>query len=119
MLLTLASGALFFPGLFALSTWALRRSRPGWTDNDCLTVGTRLVSSVQAVLATWAGLIIIGSCSDVVTDRCRTCFSFAQDNEEVSAAFRKRTLLCPKSGQKMDVCDASVRRIKTRRGHPI
>lgn len=41
MLLTLASGALFFPGLFALSTWALRRSRPGWTDNDCLTVGTR------------------------------------------------------------------------------
>nr|XP_015851692.1 TLC domain-containing protein 3A isoform X4 [Peromyscus maniculatus bairdii] len=69
MLLTLASGALFFPGLFALSTWALRRSRPGWTDNDCLTVGTRLVSSVQAVLATWAGLIIIGSCSDVVTDR--------------------------------------------------
>lgn len=41
MLLTLASGALFFPGLFALSTWALRRSRPGWTDDDCLTVGTR------------------------------------------------------------------------------
>lgn len=41
MLLTLASGALFFPGLFALSIWALRRSRPGWTEDDCLTVGTR------------------------------------------------------------------------------
>lgn len=41
MLLTLASGALFFPGLFALSTWALRRSRPGWTEDDRLTVGTR------------------------------------------------------------------------------
>lgn len=41
MLLTLASGALFFPGLFALSNWALRRLRPGWTDDDCLTVGTR------------------------------------------------------------------------------
>ncbi|XP_057630831.1 TLC domain-containing protein 3A isoform X3 [Chionomys nivalis] len=69
MLLTLASGALFFPGLFALSTWALRRSRPGWTDDDCLTVGTRLVSSVQAVLATGAGLIIVCSCSNVVSDR--------------------------------------------------
>lgn len=41
MLLTLTSGALFFPGLFALSLWALRRSRPGWTEDDCLTVGTR------------------------------------------------------------------------------
>lgn len=69
MLLTLASGALFFPGLFALSTWALRRSRPGWTDDDCLTVGTRLVSSVQAVLATGAGLTIICSCRNVVSDR--------------------------------------------------
>ncbi|KAK7803794.1 hypothetical protein U0070_001756 [Myodes glareolus] len=69
MLLTLASGSLFFPGLFALSTWALRRSRPGWTDDDCLTVGTRLVSSVQAVLATGAGLTIICSCSNVVSDR--------------------------------------------------
>uniref|UniRef100_D3ZKW7 TLC domain containing 3A n=1 Tax=Rattus norvegicus TaxID=10116 RepID=D3ZKW7_RAT len=69
MLLTLASGALFFPGLFALSNWALRRLRPGWTDDDCLTVGTRLVSSVQAVLATGAGLTVITSCSNVVSDR--------------------------------------------------
>lgn len=41
MLLTLASGALFFPGLFTLSIWALRRSRPRWTEDDYLTVGTR------------------------------------------------------------------------------
>ncbi|XP_032767809.1 TLC domain-containing protein 3A isoform X2 [Rattus rattus] len=75
MLLTLASGALFFPGLFALSNWALRRLRPGWTDDDCLTVGTRLVSSVQAVLATGAGLTVITSCSNVVSDRCCSCFS--------------------------------------------
>nr|XP_034363834.1 TLC domain-containing protein 3A isoform X3 [Arvicanthis niloticus] len=69
MLLPLTSGALFFPGLFALSLWALRRSRPGWTEDDRLTVGTRLVSSVQAVLATGAGLIVITSCSNVVSDR--------------------------------------------------
>ncbi|XP_051013943.1 TLC domain-containing protein 3A isoform X3 [Acomys russatus] len=69
MLLTLASGALFFPGLFSLSIWALRRARPGWTENDCLTVGTRLVSSVQAVLATGAGLTVILSCKNVITDR--------------------------------------------------
>ncbi|XP_031210001.1 TLC domain-containing protein 3A [Mastomys coucha] len=69
MLLTLASGALFFPGLFTLSIWALRRSRPRWTEDDYLTVGTRLVSSVQAVLATGAGLQVISSCKNVVSDR--------------------------------------------------
>lgn len=41
MLLTLAWGSLFFPGLLALSTWALRRWRPAWSYNDCLMVGTR------------------------------------------------------------------------------
>ncbi|KAM9597731.1 TLC domain-containing protein 3A isoform 2-T2 [Trichechus inunguis] len=68
MLLTLAWGSLFFPGLFALSTWWLRRSRPEWTDSDCVMISTRLVSSVQAVLATGSGIIIIRSCKDVVTD---------------------------------------------------
>nr|XP_010594778.1 protein FAM57A isoform X2 [Loxodonta africana] len=69
MLLTLAWGSLFFPGLFALSTWWLRRSRTAWTDSDCVMISTRLVSSVQAVLATGSGIIIIRSCKDVVTDR--------------------------------------------------
>lgn len=41
MLLTLAWGALFFPGLFALCTWALRRSRPGWSRTDCVMISTR------------------------------------------------------------------------------
>jgi hypothetical protein len=41
MLLTLAWGSLFFPGLFALSTWALRRSRPEWTYADCVMISTR------------------------------------------------------------------------------
>ncbi|XP_019285194.1 TLC domain-containing protein 3A isoform X3 [Panthera pardus] len=69
MLLTLACGSLFFPGLFALCTWGLRRARPAWTDSDCVMISTRLVSSVQAVLATGSGIVIIRSCNDVITDR--------------------------------------------------
>lgn len=69
MLLTLALGSLFFPGLFALCTWGLRRARPAWSDSDCVMISTRLVSSVQAVLATGSGIVIIRSCSDVITDR--------------------------------------------------
>uniref|UniRef100_H0WIE7 TLC domain containing 3A n=1 Tax=Otolemur garnettii TaxID=30611 RepID=H0WIE7_OTOGA len=69
MLLTLAGGSLFFPGLFALCTWALRRSRPEWTYSDCVMISTRLVSSVQAVLATGSGIIIVRSCSDVINSR--------------------------------------------------
>ncbi|XP_054525928.1 TLC domain-containing protein 3A isoform X2 [Pan troglodytes] len=69
MLLTLAGGALFFPGLFALCTWALRRSQPGWSRTDCVMISTRLVSSVHAVLATGSGIVIIRSCNDVITGR--------------------------------------------------
>ncbi|GAB5580688.1 TLC domain-containing protein 3A isoform X1 [Prionailurus iriomotensis] len=63
MLLTLACGSLFFPGLFALCTWGLRRARPAWTDSDCVMISTR------AVLATGSGIVIIRSCNDVITDR--------------------------------------------------
>uniref|UniRef100_A0A8C3VS95 TLC domain containing 3A n=1 Tax=Catagonus wagneri TaxID=51154 RepID=A0A8C3VS95_9CETA len=69
MLLPLAWGSLFFPGLFGLCTWGLRRARPAWTYSDCVMISTRLVSSVQAVLATGSGIIIIRSCSNVITDR--------------------------------------------------
>lgn len=41
MLLTLAWGSLFFPGLFVLSTWWLRRARPEWTYYDCVMISTR------------------------------------------------------------------------------
>lgn len=41
MLLTLAWGSLFFPGLFVLSTRWLRRARPEWTDHDCVMISTR------------------------------------------------------------------------------
>ncbi|XP_024591818.1 protein FAM57A [Neophocaena asiaeorientalis asiaeorientalis] len=50
-------------------SWGLRRARPAWTHNDCVLISTRLVSSVQAVLATGSGIIIIRSCSHVITDR--------------------------------------------------
>ncbi|XP_059525197.1 TLC domain-containing protein 3A isoform X3 [Myotis daubentonii] len=69
MLLTLAWGSLFFPGLFALCTWGLRRARPEWTDYDCVMISTRVVSSAQAVLATGSGIAIIRSCNNVVSDR--------------------------------------------------
>ncbi|XP_068834090.1 TLC domain-containing protein 3A isoform X2 [Capricornis sumatraensis] len=69
MLLPLAWGSLFFPGLFGVCTWGLRRARPAWTHHDCVMISTRLVSSVQAVLATGSGIIVIRSCSDVITDR--------------------------------------------------
>ena len=69
MLVPLAWGSLFFPGLFGLCTWGLRRARPAWTHNDCVMIGTRLVSSVQAGLATGSGIIIIRSWSYVITDR--------------------------------------------------
>lgn len=69
MLLPLAGGALFFPGLFALCNWWLRRERPRWSDTDRAMVSTRVVSSVQAVLATGSGIIIIRSCRNVLRDR--------------------------------------------------
>ncbi|PNJ22352.1 FAM57A isoform 4 [Pongo abelii] len=69
MLLTLAWGALFFPGLFALCTWALRRSQPGWSRTDRVMISTRLVSSVHAALATGSGIVIVRSCDDVITGR--------------------------------------------------
>ncbi|TKC47505.1 hypothetical protein EI555_018958 [Monodon monoceros] len=69
MLLPLAWGSLLFPGLFGLCAWGLRRARPAWTHNDCVLISTRLVSSVQAVLATGSGIAIIRSCSHVITDR--------------------------------------------------
>ncbi|CAK6437891.1 unnamed protein product [Pipistrellus nathusii] len=69
MLLTLAWGAVFFPGLFALCTWGIRRARPEWPEYDCVMISTRVVSSAQAVLATGSGIAIIHSCKNVVSDR--------------------------------------------------
>lgn len=48
MLLTLAWGSVFFPGLFAFCTWALRRSRPEWTETDCVMISTRYRARARA-----------------------------------------------------------------------
>ncbi|XP_030042149.1 TLC domain-containing protein 3A [Microcaecilia unicolor] len=69
MLHVLALGALFFPGLFLLARRCVRRALPDWTVADCSLISTRFVSSVQAVLATVSGLIVVSSCKDVRNDR--------------------------------------------------
>ncbi|XP_028938725.1 TLC domain-containing protein 3A isoform X1 [Ornithorhynchus anatinus] len=69
MVRTLALASLFFPGLFALGALGLRRALPRWTVADCVLVSARFVSSVQAVLATVSGLIIVSSCTNVITHR--------------------------------------------------
>ncbi|KAM3598271.1 uncharacterized protein V6R79_015935 [Siganus canaliculatus] len=67
MLALVAAGAAFFPGLFLLSRRALRAL--GWSEGDAAIVSTRLVSSVQAVMASSVGCIIVSSCSDLMEDR--------------------------------------------------
>nr|XP_028563763.1 protein FAM57A isoform X1 [Podarcis muralis] len=66
---TLALGALFFPGLFAVSVRSLRWLAPAWSLKDRIVLSGRLVSSVQAMMATLSGIIVIFSCEDVVHDR--------------------------------------------------
>uniref|UniRef100_A0A674MDA2 Smoothelin-like protein 2 n=1 Tax=Takifugu rubripes TaxID=31033 RepID=A0A674MDA2_TAKRU len=70
MLEVLAYGAVVFPGLFL----AFRRILPSvfrtWTDADVVLVSERLVSSIHAVMATTAGVVIASSCrGDVINDR--------------------------------------------------
>ncbi|XP_058509244.1 ceramide synthase-like [Solea solea] len=61
-------GSVFFPGLFLVFKLSLRRMM-GWSDGDTTVLSARLVSSVQAVMAASAGLIIASSCTDVMDDR--------------------------------------------------
>uniref|UniRef100_A0A3Q3W0B9 TLC domain-containing protein n=1 Tax=Mola mola TaxID=94237 RepID=A0A3Q3W0B9_MOLML len=70
MLTILAAGSVFFPGLFLLSKQCLK-SIPAlrWSERDAVTVSARLVSSVQAVMASSAGYIIASSCEDIIEDQ--------------------------------------------------
>uniref|UniRef100_A0A3P8SSL8 Kinesin family member 22 n=1 Tax=Amphiprion percula TaxID=161767 RepID=A0A3P8SSL8_AMPPE len=70
MLTILAAGSMFFPGLFLLSKQCLK-SIPAlrWSEGDAVIVSARLVSSVQAVMASSAGFIIASSCEDVIEDQ--------------------------------------------------
>ncbi|XP_067866607.1 ceramide synthase [Heterodontus francisci] len=64
-----ALGCLFFPGLFILIRKFLQRNCPSLSDGDVVTISVRLISSVQAVMATFAGFIITSSCKHVMKDR--------------------------------------------------
>uniref|UniRef100_A0A3B4XIN0 Protein FAM57B-like n=2 Tax=Seriola TaxID=8160 RepID=A0A3B4XIN0_SERLL len=64
----ISAGSVFFPGLFLLSKLTLRHMM-GWEEGDAAVVSTRLVSSVQAVMASSAGCVIVSSCRDVMEDR--------------------------------------------------
>ncbi|XP_076008200.1 ceramide synthase [Genypterus blacodes] len=70
MLTILAAGSMFFPGLFLLSKQCLK-SIPAlrWSEGDAVIVSARLVSSVQAVMASSAGYIIASSCDDILEDQ--------------------------------------------------
>ncbi|XP_072350703.1 ceramide synthase-like, partial [Scyliorhinus torazame] len=71
MLSELALGCLLFPGLFTLSKRCLKKlPLSGWGESDAVIVSTRIVSTVQAVMASSAGIIIVKSCSrHVLEDR--------------------------------------------------
>ncbi|XP_056144326.1 ceramide synthase-like [Lampris incognitus] len=64
----MAAGSIFFPGLFLLSKRSLKHTL-GWSEGDAATVSTRLVSSIQAVMASSAGCIITSSCKDIMEDK--------------------------------------------------
>ncbi|XP_018414618.1 PREDICTED: protein FAM57B [Nanorana parkeri] len=70
MVLVLAAGSAFFPGLFLLARAGLR-GIPTFRGDQPNTdiVAARLVSSIQAVLASTAGYIVASSCKDVIEDQ--------------------------------------------------
>ncbi|KPP68184.1 hypothetical protein Z043_113149 [Scleropages formosus] len=70
MLTILVAGSIFFPGLFLLSKRCLKHA-PGlrWSEGDTVIVSARLVSSIQAIMASTAGYIIATSCEDIIEDQ--------------------------------------------------
>ncbi|XP_024242883.1 ceramide synthase isoform X1 [Oncorhynchus tshawytscha] len=70
MLTILAAGSVFFPGLFVLSKQCLKHIPAlRWSEGDAVIVSARLVSSVQAIMASSAGYIIASSCDDIIEDQ--------------------------------------------------
>ncbi|XP_057717310.1 ceramide synthase-like [Corythoichthys intestinalis] len=69
MLALMLAGALFFSGIFLLSSHVLK-NKMGWNRADADIVSARAVSSFQAVMASAAGCVIAAACrGDVVEDR--------------------------------------------------
>ncbi|XP_056314643.1 ceramide synthase [Danio aesculapii] len=70
MLQVLVCGVVVFPGLFFTFRKVLPSIFKRWTDADVVLVSERLVSSIHAVMATTAGMIVVSSCKDnVIMDR--------------------------------------------------
>ncbi|XP_072303143.1 ceramide synthase-like [Eucyclogobius newberryi] len=66
----LASGAVVFPGLFLAFRRILPRVFSRWSDADVVLVSERLVSSIHALMATAAGVVVVASCwNNVIQDR--------------------------------------------------
>ncbi|XP_036166666.1 ceramide synthase [Myotis myotis] len=69
-MLTLVAGGVVFPGLFLLSKNTLQRlPQLRWEEADAVIVSARLVSSVQAVMASTAGYIVSTSCKHIIDDQ--------------------------------------------------
>ncbi|XP_045062771.1 ceramide synthase-like [Coregonus clupeaformis] len=70
MLQILACGVVIFPGLFFIFRRVLPSIFKQWTDADVVLVSERLVSSIHAIMATTAGVIVVSECSgNIMTDR--------------------------------------------------
>lgn len=66
----MASGAVVFPGLFVAFRSVLPRVFRRWSDADVVLVSERLVSSVHALMATAAGVLVVSSCwNNVISNR--------------------------------------------------
>ena len=63
-------GGVVFPGLFLLSKNTLQRlPQLRWEEADAVIVSARLVSSVQAIMASTAGYIVSTSCKHIIDDQ--------------------------------------------------
>uniref|UniRef100_A0A8D0GV12 TLC domain containing 3A n=1 Tax=Sphenodon punctatus TaxID=8508 RepID=A0A8D0GV12_SPHPU len=66
---TVAVASVFFPGLFALSIRSLGWIAPAWSLKERIILSGRLVSSIQAVMATTSGMIVVLNIDDVIHGR--------------------------------------------------
>ncbi|XP_003225046.1 ceramide synthase isoform X2 [Anolis carolinensis] len=79
MFRALIAGGIVFPGLFLLSKHGLKWL-PGlrWEEADAVIVSARLVSSVQAIMASTVGYIVSSSCKHIINDQHWLTSSYTQ-----------------------------------------
>ncbi|XP_044057801.1 TLC domain-containing protein 3A-like [Siniperca chuatsi] len=68
MFSALVCGAVVFPGLFYSFRKVLKYTLTHWSDADVVSVSERLVSAIHASLATAAGVTVVTSCRNTMTD---------------------------------------------------